>query len=60
MQFAFDAKIMAKQVNIKALSKHVPEPCKREIYIHGKEDMEAFLKACMDKEENEIFIVDFF
>ena len=51
---------MAKQVNIKALSKHVPEPCKREIYIHGKEDMEAFLKACTDKEENEIFIVDFF
>ena len=57
LKIAFEAKITAKQINIKALSKHVPQQGKREVYIHEKLDMKAFLNACKSKKEYEIFIV---
>jgi integrase len=57
LKVAFYGQILAKQINIKALSKHVPKPQKREIYIHEKVDMKAFLGACKSKKEYEIFIV---
>ena len=59
LKIAFDAKLIETQVSIKIIAKHVPEEKKRDMYIHKKEDMKAFLHVVGRSEKYEIFLVAF-
>ena len=59
LKISFDAGIIETLVSIKIIAQHVPEEKKRDMYIHKKEDMKAFLHVIERSEKYEIFLVAF-